>query len=231
MIPRLAAFAYWVFTYLLFVAVVIYFGGFIANRYVPSTIDSGLQLPESEALLRDLELLGAFGIQHSLMARPFFKRWIPWPVERTTYMLASCIALIAIFVLWEPIPDLVWNLAGGFWLRIVAAAGLVLVVWASLTTGHWDTFGFRHARAYLRRREYAPLPFRVRGPYRWSRHPMMLGVILILWATPQMSKGHLLFSAVLTLYVIAGSWLEERDLLRRFPVEYEHYRTRVRMFV
>jgi protein-S-isoprenylcysteine O-methyltransferase Ste14 len=221
---RIAAFLYWAVTYIAFVLTIIYFGGFIANRYVPATIDSGLQIPAREAIAVDLALLAMFGLQHSLMARRFWKRWLPWPIERTTYMLASCIVLIVLFRYWEPIPNLVWSLENAWWLRVISIAGLILVVWSSVVMDHWDTFGFRQAWAYFRGRSYQPRPFSTPGPYRWSRHPMMLGVILLLWATPEMSQGHLLFSAVLTLYIVLATFFEERDLVRQHPGHYDTYR-------
>ncbi|MEZ5353938.1 MAG: NnrU family protein [Bryobacteraceae bacterium] len=226
---RVAAFLYWAVVYFLFLITIVWFGGFIANRYVFSTIDSGLQIPAREAAVVDLVLLAAFGLQHSLMARKGWKRLLPWPVERTTYMLASCIALAAIFRFWEPIPELVWRMESARWPpALLSLAGAILVVWSSLAMDHWDTFGFKQAWAFLRGRTYEPPPFRAPGPYRWSRHPMMLGVILLLWATPEMSQGHLLFSAVLTVYILLATVFEERDLARRYPQAYEQYRRRVR---
>ncbi len=231
MVVRVLAFLYWVIVYAFFLVTIVWFAGFISNRYVMSTIDSGLQIPRAEAVGADIVLLALFGLQHSLMARSWWKRLLPWPIERTTYMLASSMALAALYRFWEPIPALVWHVENDWWIRLIALGGAILVAWSSAAMDHWDTFGFKQAWAFLRSHPYLPPPFRTPGPYRWSRHPMMLGVLVLLWATPEMSQGHLLFSAVLSFYVMLATVFEERDLNRRYPDVYPHYRSQVRRWV
>jgi protein-S-isoprenylcysteine O-methyltransferase Ste14 len=232
MILRIAAFVFWVFTYFLFLVTVVYFAGFLTNRYMPGTIDSGLQIPAGEAAVRDIFLLALFGLQHSVMAREWWKRLWPAPLERSVYLLATSVVLMAIYRYWEPIPNLVWKLeAVAPVLNALQIAGLGLILWASVITGHWDKFGFRQVWAYLARRPYRPTPFRITGPYRYSRHPMMLGLILILWAAPEASQGRLLFAGVLTIYIFIGIHFEEKDMARYFGVEYDEYRRRVRLIV
>jgi protein-S-isoprenylcysteine O-methyltransferase Ste14 len=204
--------------------------GFIGNRYTFSTIDSGLQLPFRDALVIDLGLLALFFTQHSVMARNWFKtawrRWLPEQIERSTYVLAASIVLVLLFVKWEPMPELIWHieqplaravLHGLFWL------GWITVIVSSVLTGHWQFAGLKQA---LGGRDEHP-GLRIAGPYRWVRHPMMIGLLLGFWATPEMSRGHLLFASANLLYVLVAVRWEERDLTRQLGPEYTRYRESV----
>jgi protein-S-isoprenylcysteine O-methyltransferase Ste14 len=220
---------YWTFCYLSFLISFLYLIGFIGNRYTFSTIDSGLQLPFREALLIDLLLLGAFFTQHSIMARRWFKqlwrRLLPEQIERSTYVLASSVALAFLFYRWEPMPEMVWSIehplarAG---LHLLFWTGWVVVVVTSFLTGHWRLVGLRQA---LRRPGEKEEPPRLvtPGPYRRLRHPMMVGLLLGFWATPAMSRGHLVFAAANLVYVaIAVRW-EERALEEELGAPYQKY--------
>jgi protein-S-isoprenylcysteine O-methyltransferase Ste14 len=194
---------------------VVYLAGWLVNQYMPSTIDSGLQIPEGEALRKDLFLLALFGLQHSLMARPFIKRW----AGRSTYLLATAVVLGVIFRYWEPLPDIVWSLdlpAARILLHAVASAGALLVVWGIAALDALAFFGFR-----------TPPGFRVAGPYQWVRHPVMLGLLMILWSTPEASQGRLLFALAMTIYIFIALPFEERGLERELGADYARYREAV----
>jgi len=235
-IARVLVLLYWSFAYFTFLVSFLYLVGFTANHYTFSSVDSGLQIPPHEAAATDLGLIALFGLQHSIMARRGFKRiWtrvVPWPMERATFLLATSIVLAILFFKWEPIPGLVWsvdNPVGRFLLQALFWAGWGLVGIASFSIGHFDKFGWSQVRAYLRgEREQTP-EFKTPGPYRWLRHPMMLGLLLGFWFTPEMSQGHLLLAVGITVYILIGVWFEERDLLREHGALYEDYRKRVGM--
>lgn len=192
-------------------ASLLYLAGWLANRYTPSSIDSGLQTVPSEALLTNLALLSLFALQHSGMAR----RAIRQRFGRPTYLLATALVLCVLFVKWEPLPDILWHATGpaALLLRLIQFAGLALVTWAVSLTGARAFFGL------------APDPaFHTRGPYRWVRHPMMTGTLALLWAHPEMTEGRLLFNTFLTVYVLVSMRWEERDLAARYGPAYAAYR-------
>ena len=228
---RVLALVYWLVSYVVAVLTLVYLVGFIGNRYSPSTIDSGLQIPEWEAAMADLKLLLLFALQHSLMARRWWKRMVPAPIERSTYLLATGFILAAIYRYWEPIPRLLWSVeaTASLLLSIGFATGWALAVWATVAGGHLDSFGFRQVWAYVRGEAHQPPPIRTRAPFRWVRHPTMLGLLLAFWSEPRMSWGHVLFSAVMTAYILIALRFEERDLARTLGAEYERYRARTGM--
>jgi protein-S-isoprenylcysteine O-methyltransferase Ste14 len=226
---RLLASLYWLIAYLAFLVSFAYLIGFVGNRYTFSTIDSGLQIPEREALAKDLWLMALFGVQHSLMARRWWKGLIREPWQRSTYLLATAFVLGWLYTRWEPIPALVWRVEHGWLLNALFWSGWGLVLWAAVSCDHLATFGLRQLIAYWKGVPYQHAPFQTPGPYRWLRHPMMLGLIIAFWATPEMSKGHLLFASVMTAYILIGVRLEERDLIRIHGQEYENYRSRRRL--
>ncbi|MBK5292998.1 MAG: isoprenylcysteine carboxylmethyltransferase family protein [Acidobacteriia bacterium] len=234
MTGKLLALVYGLFAYAVFLAVFLYLIGFLANRYALNTIDSGLQIPLAEAWPRDLALLVLFGAQHSVMARDWCKRasrrLIPQPVERSTYVLMTCVALAALFRYWEPMPNLVWDVRHPIGSRLLDGmflAGWGLVAVATVQIGHGELTGLRQVWMYARGVTPAPPQFRTPGIYRYVRHPMMLGMLIALWSTAAMSLGHLLFSGVLSLYILLALGWEERDLDRAHPEDYERYRERV----
>lgn len=194
---------------------VAYLAGWLTNQYTPSTIDSGVQIPEGEALQTNLLLLALFGLQHSLMARPFIKRW----AGRSTYLLATAMVLGILFRWWEPLPRFVWSLnspTARMLLHGVAASGLVLVSWSIAALDALAFLGFRK-----------PPGFRVAGPYCWLRHPVMLGLLMIVWATPDASQGRILFAFAMTVYIYIALPFEERDLERELGGDYRRYREAV----
>jgi methanethiol S-methyltransferase len=234
---RWAIFIYGVVSYAIFFATFLYAIGFVGNLWVPKSIDSLRDVPLGTALAIDAALLGLFAIQHSVMARPAFKRWwtriIPQEAERSTYTLLSSIALIAMFALWEPLGGVVWNvesplgqalLYGGF------AFGWLLVLVSTFLINHFDLFGLRQVWLQLLRKPYRPLEFGTPVLYRYVRHPLYVGWFFAFWCTPTMTVTHLVFAVATTAYILIAIQLEERDLIAEHP-EYAQYRERVPMLV
>lgn len=228
---KVAAFALWAAAYAMFLGVFAYLIAFLANRYAFSTIDSGLQIPTAEAAWINGKLLVLFALQHSLMARGWFKNRLPLALSRTAYLLATDFVLITIFRRWEPMPEIVWRIENGWWMWAIFCAGWLLVAWASFVCDHWGKFGLRHVVAFWRSESLPEAPLRFPGPYRVVRHPMMAGLLLGFWATPEMTYGHLLFAAAMTVYVVAGILFEERDLVRRYGDAYREYQRGVPMLM
>lgn len=239
---RIAFFTYGVFGHLMFLAVFAYMAGFVGSflGIVPKSIDHQVNpdIPLAMAIAINLCLLVLFGLQHSIMARPAFKavwtRWVPRPIERSTYVYASNIVTILLMWLWQPIDVVVWDVTwqpARIALVGLFAAGWLLVPMVSLMINHFDLFGTRQVWLYLRGREYSPLPFRTPLLYRYVRHPLYIGWALAFWATPTMTLGHLLFAVTLTGYMALAAQIEERDLVQHFGHEYETYRRTVPQFV
>ncbi len=231
-------FVYGVANHLLFLATFTYMAGFVGNLYVSKSIDSATAGPISLAIVIDLLLLGVFAAQHSIMARPAFKRvWtriIPEPIERSTYVLVSCAVTFLLLWQWRGIDQIVWDvqqpmLRGFLW--GLFAIGWLLVPLASLLINHFDLFGTRQVWLHLRGRQYKALPFRVPSLYKHVRHPLYIGWMIAFWATPTMTAGHLLFAGVLTGYMCLAALVEERDLIAHFGRQYEDYRRTVPMFI
>ncbi len=223
--------------YFVFLGTFLYAIGFVGNLVVPKAIDSDTVVPLTEAVGVNVVLLGLFAVQHSVMARPAFKRWwtraVPPQVERSTYVLASSLALILLFWLWRPMPGAVWSVeppwSAALW--AVFGVGWLTVLVSTFLIDHFDLFGLRQVVLFARGRPYPPPQFRVRGLYRLVRHPIMLGFLIAFWATPTMTWGHLLFAGITTAYIFVGVWLEERDTRRAFGDKYDEYRRQVGMLV
>src|SRR5438270_2724628 len=236
---RILAFVYGALSYVVFFVTFLYAIGFVGNLVVPKSIDSGAPAPFSgRALLIDALLLGLFAVQHSVMARPGFKRWwtryVPEPVERSTYVLLASLALILLFWQWRPLTDAVWsveNTAGRYILWALFFVGWALVLLSPFLINHFDLFGLRQVYLYQRGREYTHLGFRTVFLYKVIRHPIMLGFIIAFWAAPRMTVGHLVFSVATTAYILIALQLEERDMTNIHGKAYEEYRQQVSMLV
>ena len=227
---------YGVFCYVAFLASFLYAIGFVGNLIVPRTIDSGLSAAVPEALAIDLMLLGLFAVQHSVMARPGFKRvWtriVPHCIERSTYVLFSSALLALICWYWRPIPGVVWVISSP-WLSMAMMAlfalGWAIVLFSSFLISHFELFGLRQVYLRMRGLDYAPMNFTQRALYKVVRHPLMLGFVIAFWAAPSMSVGHLVFAIATSGYIVVGILLEERDLMKCHGADYAAYRARVPM--
>jgi protein-S-isoprenylcysteine O-methyltransferase Ste14 len=237
-VQRYIFFLYGVGCYLLFLGTAGYMAAFVGGFLVPKTIDTTAPGTEGIAVAINLLLLWLFATQHSVMARPAFKRiWtrlVPKPIERSTYVLASCAVLALLMWQWRGIDLVVWDIQhpavrAALW--GLFAIGWLSVPFVTLLIDHFDLFGLRQVWLYLRGRPYESLPFRVPLFYKHVRHPLYLGWTLAFWATPTMTAGHLMFAAVLTGYMGLAAIVEERDLVDHFGAAYEDYRRRVPMFV
>jgi protein-S-isoprenylcysteine O-methyltransferase Ste14 len=235
---RWAFLVYGVACHLLFLATYAYMAGFVGNFFVPRSINEPPGASVGWALLFDLLLLAVFAVQHSLMARQGFKaiwtRIVPRPIERSTYVLASCAVLALLMWLWQPIAIVIWDVQHPFgrpFLWGLFAAGWLMVPTVSMMINHFDLFGTRQVWLHFRSQPYAALPFRTPMLYRRVRHPLYIGWALAFWATPTMTAGHLLFAGVLTAYMALAAIVEERDLVAHYGRQYETYRQRVPMFV
>ena len=233
-----AALAYGIVSYVVFLVSLLYSIGFVGNLVVPKTIDSGLAGPASEALLVDVLLLLAFAIPHSVMARAGFKRWwtrvVPESLERSTYVLVSSLLLLLLFWGWRPIPGVVWQTENAIAVAVLWSLfwlGWALVLYSSFAIDHFDLFGLRQVWLRFRGVEYAPVPFEQPWLYTIVRHPLMLGFLLAFWAAPTLTQGHLLFSLATTGYILVGSVLEERDLVKAHGQSYVIYTREVRMLL
>jgi methanethiol S-methyltransferase len=222
--------------YLIFVAVLVYSAGFFIGAVVPKGIDSGgppARLAWPLAAVIDLLLLSLFAVQHTVMARPWFKRrlaaLLPPAAERSTFVLASSAVLALVLWQWRPIGGTVWHLSGAAAGAPLAAyaAGWAVALGSTFLISHADLFGLRQAVLYARGAAYRPPPFTERGLYRWIRHPLMTGFLIIFWAAPVMTAGHLLFAAASTGYILVGIAFEERDLRRQLGESYRAYLARV----
>jgi len=234
---RLVAVIYGALCYAFFLSVFLYAIGFVGNLLVPTSIDVGPESPLAEALIIDVVLLGVFAFQHSIMARPAFKRWwtrfIPEPIERSTYVLFASSALALLLWQWRPITPVVWSLDGvaAIVMQVVFWAGWALVLLSTFLINHFELFGLRQVWQNLTRAKRSDPAFRTPLFYRVVRHPLYLGFILAFWATPVMTAGHLLFAAATTAYILIAIQLEERDLISVFGQTYTDYRKRVSMLI
>ena len=238
MIKRVLFFGYGVLSYVIFLGTFLYAIGFIGNFGVPKALDGPASGSLAIRLAVDVGLLTLFAVQHSLMARKWFKEWwtkiVPKPVERATYVLFSSLALILLFVLWRPLGGVVWSVEdpiGRSVLRGFFAFGWGLILYSTFLINHFDLFGLRQVWRNLVGQPESEYRFVTPGPYRLVRHPLYVGWLFAFWMTPQMTFAHLLFSIATTAYILLAIQFEERDLVREFGDTYKDYRRTVPMLV
>ncbi len=234
---RIAVFAYGAAAYIMFLAVFLYAVGFLGNFGVPKSLDGARSVPWQTALLTDVGLLALFALQHSVMARNGFKRIItrviPASAERSTYVLASSLALALLFWKWQPLGGVIWTVespAGRALLYAGFAFGWALVLVTTFVINHFDLFGLRQVWRELRGQPQAGLRFVAPLLYRMVRHPLYVGWLFTFWSTPEMTVSHLFFAAMCTAYILVAIRLEEADLMKDHP-EYAIYRRKVPMLV
>src|SRR2546426_8720848 len=238
MLKRILFFGYGSLSYLIFFGTFLYAIGFIGNFWVPSGLDGVPQGPIATAFAIDAALLTLFATQHSIMARKWFTdRWtrlVPKPIERSTDVLFSSLALILLFWQWRPMGGVVWSVedpAARIVLRALFGFGWALVLVSTFLINHFDLFGLRQVWLYLRARPYSTLKFATPGPYRIVRHPLYVGWLFAFWMTPTMTLAHMLFAVATTGYILLAIQWEERDLAREHSKDYEEYRRSVPMIV
>jgi protein-S-isoprenylcysteine O-methyltransferase Ste14 len=237
-VNRTLAIAYGAVSYLMFLAAFLYAIGFVGGLWVPHSVDHAVAAPIRQAIIVDVMLLGVFAVQHSVMARPAFKRrWtriVPQPVERSTYVLLTSLVLLLLYWQWRSMPADVWAIKSP-----AARLGLWTLFWLGWTTvltgsfmiSHFDLFGLRQVYAVWRGKPQSDIGFRAPLFYRVVRHPLMLGFIVAFWAAPTMTAGHLLFAAATTGYILIALQLEERDLIAAMGAQYRNYRREVPMLL
>lgn len=229
---------YSVVVYALFLATFVYAILFVEGLFVPKTIDSGVPGDLVVSLAVNAGLLGLFAVQHTIMARPGFKRWwtkiIPAEAERSTFVLAATAALALLLWQWRPLPQLVWSVEDPVLAGIVMAvswAGWGLLLLSTFLISHFHLFGLHQGFAKMLGLKEGDGAFVTPLFYRFIRHPLYAGFIIAFWAAPQMSVGHLFFAIMTTGYIFVGIWFEERDLVGVFGERYRQYRRQVGMIV
>lgn len=229
---------YGVIGYLSFVVAILYAICFLGGFLVPKTVNSGEVEPWVRSVVIDSLLLGLFAVQHTIMARPAFKKWwtriVPVAIERSTFVLVASLILILLFWQWRPLPGVVWSVEHEFAKPLLVGLSLVgwaLVFYSSFLIDHFDLFGLRQTFFHWRGRTYTHPTFQKPLLYRLIRNPLMLGFLIAFWSTPVMTQGHLLFAGLATAYIFVGVRFEERDLLRILGEDYRRYRQRTPMLV
>jgi methanethiol S-methyltransferase len=235
---KILALLYGIAAYVLFLGTFLYAILFVGNIGVPKSIDSGQNSSVFTALVVNTVLLLLFAVQHSVMARPWFKKkWtklVPWTVERSTYVVVASLVLIVLLWQWRPIPNVIWDVRGtllGTTLSVTFWIGWTVLLVSTFLINHFELFGLAQVSNYFRGREHKPPAFRTPVFYKYTRHPIYLGFLIAFWSAPRMTVGHLLFSVATTGYILLAIIFEEHDLIRFHGEQYRQYRLRVPMLI
>lgn len=231
---RILGFIYGVIAYAGFMGWMVYMIGFLGYFTVPKSVDSGPAGPIAIAIVANFLLIFLFGVQHTIMARPAFKQWwtqfIPKPLERSTFVFIADVIAWAMIWLWRPIEGVIWNVQNALAANIligIAVLGWIAAVLSSFMINHFELLGLEQAWHNLRGTEPKKMTFKLRGFYKYVRHPLMLAFLVFFWVTPYMTASHLLFASLFTIYVLIGLRFEERDLMKYHPGEYGRYKQQV----
>jgi protein-S-isoprenylcysteine O-methyltransferase Ste14 len=238
MMKKTLSLLYGVISYLAFFGTILYAIGFVGNLVVPVSIDGEARKPLWEAVAINAALLLVFALQHSIMARPAFKRWwtryVPEHLERSTYVLLASLCLVLLMWQWQPIGGIVWSVKAE-WLQslllVTYFSGWAIVFLSTFLINHFDLFGLRQTWLYFRGRPYTSLPFRVPAFYKVVRHPLYLGFLVAFWSASTMTVAHLLFAVLCTGYILTAIRFEERDLVSHFGFKYTRYRSQIPMII
>lgn len=229
---------YGVVAYIIFFATFCYAIGFVSTILVPKHIDSVPQSPLGYALIVNAALLTLFALQHSIMARPAFKRWwtkiVPEPIERSTYVLLASLCLILLFEYWQPMGGVIWQVESELMqllLKALCLVGFGIVLVSTFLINHFDLFGLRQVWFYFIGKKYEPLPFRTPFFYKYVRHPLYLGFMIAFWSTPTMTIAHLFFAIMTTVYMLTAIQFEENDLIKQFGTKYQEYKKAAPMII
>lgn len=232
---------YGITNYALGSAALAYLIGFVLNLFPDHpylvNIDHASDTNMLLSLTINIGLIALFGLQHSIMARPAFKRWLtrylPEPAERSTFMLATAIVCFTVVALWQPLPSIIWSVEDPALYMILLAISLIgwtLVLYSTFLINHFDLFGLRQVWLYFTGKQYTHLPFQLNSLYRYVRHPIMTGVFIGIWFTPLMTVGHLIFAIGMSIYILIGVYHEEKDLVKLFGTRYSNYRMQTARF-
>jgi len=234
---RLFVLLYAVVSYFIFFGIFVYFGAFVADVFVPKSISVPAEY-SANALLINIGLLLMWGVQHSVMARGWFKEMIssvvPHHVERATYVLVSALTLAVLMLFWQPMEGIIWQVENELAQQVIWGLfgfGWVLVLLATFLTDHFDLFGLRQGWLYFVKKTYTPVVFTKRFFYHWIRHPMMLGILIAFWSVPMMTLGHFVFSLGMTVYVVIGMYFEEKGLARELGETYTSYQQETKKII
>jgi protein-S-isoprenylcysteine O-methyltransferase Ste14 len=229
---------YGIVSYIIFFGTFCYAVGFVTALFVPKHIDSEVQQPLGFALLVDAGLLSLFALQHSIMARPGFKRWwtqfVPAPIERSTYVLLASLCLLLLFWLWQPLGGVIWTVESAMTATLLTSLSLFgfgIVLLSSFLINHLDLFGLRQVWLNFTGKAYTDLPFRTPLFYKYVRHPLYLGFMIAFWAAPTMTAAHLFFALMTTVYMLTAIQFEERDLVKHFGAKYIDYKHSAAMLI
>lgn len=230
---RILVMLYGVISYFIFFIVFLYLIAFIGDIFVPKTISSETTMNSTDALLINIGLMLLWSVQHSVMARGWFKKSIakviPHHIERSTYVLISSVVLIVLMAGWQPMEGILWQVSNPLWVNTIwslFALAWAIVLFSSFLTDHFDLFGLRQSWLYFVKKSYTPVKFSERLLYRWIRHPMMLGLLVAFWSVPTMTIGHFVFSFGMSAYTLIGIYYEERGLAKSIGTQYAEYQER-----